>query len=95
MTERRYRRSGSAPDFTDEAAVRAAAAEVRSLYETAAEAEESPEWRELRPRVARWVLATSFDMPAVGAEEVALKIARIYLVRPEILPQLPPPGAGE
>lgn len=85
---RRVGRGGD--DFEDERAVRAAAAAVRRAHATLELAEASAEWRELRPRVARWILRTACALPQQGAEEAALGMARVYLRRPEFLPLLPP-----
>jgi hypothetical protein len=93
---RRRLRSGTAPDdFKNEIDVRTACAEVRALYPSAELAEASVEWLALRPRVARWVRRIAVGLPVIGADEHALRIARIYLTRPEFLPGLPPPNIDQ
>ena len=87
----RRRRGGvTEDDFTDEAAVRAAVAEVRSRYASIDAAESSDEWRALSRRVLRWVLRTWRGLPVVAPESRAIRCARIYLRRPGLLPPLPP-----
>jgi hypothetical protein len=86
----RRRLGSNAADFTCEREVRAAVAEVRAAHATVDAAEASEAWRALRPRVARWILRTALGLPVVGKEEHALRIAHVYLRRPEFLPPIRP-----
>jgi hypothetical protein len=87
---RRLDRGASEGDFTSEVEVRAAVAALRAAHATVAEAEASPEWPALHRRVTRWVLRTWTGLPVVSPEESARACARVYLVRPEFLPGMPP-----
>lgn len=87
---RRLDAGGQSADFTDEREARAAVTAFRSKFADAHEAERSPDWRALHRRLTAWVLRTAGSLPAVGPEDAARKIARIYLVRPHFLPRLPP-----
>jgi hypothetical protein len=81
----RARRGIGRADFTDERDVRAAVKIVRDAFPTLDAAEASDQWRVLRPRVARWALE-SWAHPARYDNAWPLRIARIYLRRPELLP---------
>jgi hypothetical protein len=75
-------------DFSSESEVREAVAAVRSAFPTIDAAEQSLEWRELRPRVARWVLSHAKQRPITVRDAWATRIATIYLRKPQLLPQL-------
>lgn len=90
---RRRTGGGARVAFTSEGVVRAAVDEVRSAYPTVDAAEQSREWRELKPSVGRWVLSEAKHPPLSEPEAWALKVARIYLRSPHLLPALPPESA--
>jgi hypothetical protein len=80
-------------DFANEREVRAAVNTVRDAFPTLETAEASDEWRVVRARVARWA-RERWAHPARSDDTWPLRIARIYLRLPELLPPLPPRGAA-
>jgi hypothetical protein len=94
MARRRTSNTKTQAPLTEiEARTRAAA--IRAAYPTTAEAMASDELAELHPQITRRILSRWGQQPANGAIRTPARargIAELYLVRPELLPGLPPPS---
>jgi hypothetical protein len=88
------RTGGKAPSKLTEQQARDLAAAIRAKYAPdLSAAEASPEWRTLHPQITRMILALptwrSSTSPIFSPERAA-GIARLYLVRPQLLPPMAP-----